>query len=79
LKIKLDNLPFAKYITRMKNTKGLGKDQRAALKFYSDYSGWHSFASRCRATVRVIASLAKRGLLESNEFFQARFVENSAK
>jgi hypothetical protein len=54
------------------STKGLGKDQRTALKFYSDYSGWQSFAGGCRATVRIIESLVKRGLLESNDFFQAR-------
>jgi hypothetical protein len=67
----------------MKNTKGLGKDQRAALKFYSDYSGWHSFAGGCRATVRIIESLVRRGLLESIHktlgIYQARRVENSAK
>jgi hypothetical protein len=56
-------------------TKGLGKDQRATLDFYSRFSGRHSFARGCRDTVRVIKSLVRRGLLESNEFFKARTIE----
>jgi hypothetical protein len=53
-------------------TKGLGKNQRAAVDFYSRFSGWQSFAGGCRDTVRIIKSLVRRGILESNEFFQAR-------
>lgn len=65
------------------NTKGLGKDQKAAVDFYSRYSGWQSFAGGCRATVRIVESLVRRGLLESIHktlgIYQARLVENSEK
>lgn len=54
----------------MKNN--LGKLQSAAMKFYSANQGWHSFSNKCATTRRVIRSLENRGLLEVNEFFQAR-------
>ena len=59
----------------MKRTTKLGAKQRAALRFYSRVqsgTGWHTYAADVRG---VIESLARRGLLETNEFYQARLTE----
>lgn len=45
----------------------------ATLAFYARYPGWQSFSKICPSTKRAIADLKKRGFLEVNEFYQARF------
>jgi len=44
-----------------------------ALKFFSQYPGWHSFAKDSRTT-KTINYLVQRGLLETNQFSQARML-----
>ena len=41
---------------------GLGKSQKNCLGFCMEYPGWHSF-KQDMDTVRIVRSLAKRGLL----------------
>jgi len=41
------------------------------LRFYTNYPGWHSFAQDA-TTVRDVRYLESRGLLEVNQFNQAR-------
>ena len=56
------------------NEKRLGPHQKNALEFARRvYPGWHSYA-KDPLTRRVIASLAKRGLVEKNEFWQFRAI-----
>ena len=55
------------------NEKRLGPHQKNALEFARKYPGWHGYA-RDPLTTRVIASLVKRGLVESNEFQQFRAI-----
>ena len=49
----------------------LGPLSIKALEFFNRCNGWHSYAKDKR-TKGVIARLEKRGLIETNEFFQAR-------
>jgi hypothetical protein len=39
----------------------------STLAFFVKCEGWHSFNPKCRATVRAVRSLAKRGFLEIAE------------
>ncbi len=59
------------------NDKGLGSEQRAALRFARLYTreSWHSY-SEDYETKRVINSLAKRGLVEIDyRYSQFRVIE----
>lgn len=49
----------------------LGPHQRRLLAFVINYPGWHS-AAPDRLTRRTVRSLAKRGLLVTNEHSQFR-------
>jgi hypothetical protein len=51
--------------------KTLGPLQTKALEFFRRVNGWHSFA-KDKTTKGVISRLEKRGLVETNEFFQCR-------
>jgi len=55
------------------NEKRLGPHQKNALAFAREYPGWQGYA-KDSLTKRVIASLAKRGLVETNEFYQFRAI-----
>jgi len=50
-----------------------GKLQKNALEFIKENSGWHSF-SRDPTTKRVIYSLAKKGLVEINQYQMFRAI-----
>lgn len=49
----------------------LGKYQKHAIDFSNKYPGWHTFA-KDRITRKTINSLAKKNLIEINEFQQFR-------
>jgi len=46
------------------------------LTFYLRNPGWQSYNANCRATIRAISSLKRRGLVETNNFNQARYIAN---
>lgn len=54
-------------------SKPMGKNMKQALGFAREYTGWCVYTSD-RATVSCIKALEKRGLVETNEFHQFRFV-----
>lgn len=54
------------------------KEQVRMLKFAIDYRGWHTY-SKDQDTYRTIKSLVKRGLLETNEFWQFRLTTKEGK
>ena len=41
-----------------------------ALTFAKRYPGWHTWDTRCRATIGAIRRLEKRGLIETNKHGQ---------
>jgi len=51
--------------------RGLGKRQRAALRFIRSVNGWHCFDG---TTAREIKSLQHRGLVVVNRYRQFRAV-----
>ena len=51
----------------------LGKLQKHALNFATQYPGWHRFAQNSQ-TKRVITSLAKYNLVEVNQYDQFRLI-----
>jgi len=53
----------------MRNTTRLGRRQKHALNFIDRCLGWHTFADDSKT---IIFSLAKRGLVEVNDFKQFR-------
>ena len=50
----------------------VGINMANAYTFASNFPGWHSFDTRCRATVHAIKRLARIGLVEVNKYNQFR-------
>jgi len=50
----------------------MGKNMKHALAFATKYLGWHTWDISCQATCNAIRSLAKRSLIETNNYNQFR-------
>ena len=51
----------------------LGKNQRRMFDFLTKVNGWHGIA-KDRATKEAAKGLVKKGLIEINEYNQARVI-----
>ena len=59
---------------KSEQTKGMGKHMRSCLAFAELYRGWHSYSRHCRSTKDAIARLTVRGLIETNKYYQFRYL-----
>jgi hypothetical protein len=62
-----------RFITRnLRTYYRMGHRMQGAMLFCNTYKGWHSFDQHCRTTTDAIKRLAKRGLVEINQYGQFR-------
>lgn len=61
------------------NKPRFGKNMKNTLDFYMLYRGWHTFDANHRATFKAIMRLVELGLLQVNEYNQARLFLTSDK